>query len=57
MCGDLEIEITKMWAMKTKIVPVLIGALGVFKKNSEKELGKILGHINFTKLRRIALLG
>ena len=57
MCGDLEIEITKMWAMKTKIVPVLIGALGVFKKNSEKELGKILGHINFTELRRIALLG
>ena len=34
---DLEIEITRMWGMKTRIVPVVIGALGVVKKDIEKE--------------------
>ena len=33
---DLEIEITKMWEMKTEIIPVVVGALGVIKKCSEK---------------------
>ena len=29
---DLEIEIEEMWHMKTKTVPVIIGALGMIKK-------------------------
>ena len=29
---DLEIEVTKMWKLKTKIIPVVIGALGMIKK-------------------------
>ena len=33
---DLEIEITKVWEMKTEIIPVVVGALGVIKKCSEK---------------------
>ena len=26
---DLEIEVTKMWKLKTKVIPVVIGVLGM----------------------------
>ena len=29
---DLEIEVSRMWKVGTKIVPVIIGALGAVKK-------------------------
>ena len=29
---DLEIEVTKMWKLKTKTILVVIGALGMIKK-------------------------
>ena len=54
---DLEIEITRMWGMKTQIVPVIIGALGVIKKGIDKEICKIPGNINVTELQKITLLG
>ena len=38
---DLEIEITRMWQMKTEIIPVVVGALGVVKKGSEKLMREI----------------
>ena len=43
---DLEIEITRMWQMKTEIIPVVVGALGVIKKGSEKLVREITGNIN-----------
>ena len=54
---DLEIEITKMWGLKTITVPVVIGALAVIKKGIEKHIYKIPGKINITELQKIALLG
>ena len=45
---DLEIEITKMWGLKTITVPVAIGALGVVKKGFEEHIDKIPGKINIT---------
>ena len=54
---DLEIEITKMWGLKTITVPVVIGALGVVKKGIEKHIDKIPGKIDITELQKIALLG
>ena len=54
---DLEIEITKMYGLKTITVPVVIGALGVVKKGIEKHTDKIPGKINITELQEIALLG
>ena len=54
---DLEIEITKMWGLKTITVPVVIGALEVVKKGIEKHTDKIPGKINITELQKIALLG
>ena len=47
----LEIEITKMWGLKTITVPVVIGALGLVKKGIEKHIDKIPGKINITELQ------
>ena len=32
---DLTIEIKRMWNVKTKVIPVIIGATGLFQSNSE----------------------
>ena len=53
---DLEIEITKMWGVKTITVPVAIGALGVIKKGIANHMNKIPGNINITELQKITLL-
>ena len=47
---DLEIEIEKMWGMKTT-VPVIIGALGLVKKGTENYIGKIPGNIRAIELQ------
>ena len=54
---DLEIEITRMWQMKTEIIPVVMGALGVIKKGSEKVVREILGNINPWEIQKTILLG
>ena len=46
-----------MWGMKTQVVPVVIGTLGVIKKGVEQQISKIPGKINVTELQKIALLG
>ena len=53
----LEIEIAKMWGLRTITVPVVIGALGVVKEGIEKHIDKIPGKTNITELQKIALLG
>ena len=42
---DLEIEIERMCGMKTKTIPVVIGALGIIKKGSKKYLEDIPANI------------
>ena len=32
---DLEIEIAKTWKMKTKTIPVIVGAIGMIKKGTQ----------------------
>ena len=32
---DLTIEIERMWNVKTKVIPVIIGATGTFQRHSE----------------------
>ena len=53
---DPEIEIMKMWGLKTITVPVVIGAFGIVKKGIEKHIYKIPGKINITELQKIAPL-
>ena len=33
---DLEIEIAKTWKMKTKTIPVIVGAIGMIKRGTQK---------------------
>ena len=54
---DLEIEVTRMWGMKTTIVPVVVGALGVIKKHLDKHINKIPGQTRIEELQKIVLLG
>ena len=54
---DLEIEVTKMWEMKTSTVPIVVGALGLVKKGLEKYASQIPGYIRIEELQKIALLG
>ena len=54
---DLEIEISKMWKMKTIIIPVVIGALGVIKKGMRSNIEKIPPKISLEELQKITLLG
>ena len=42
---DLEIEVNKMWNMKTTIVPVIVGALGLIRKRMNDYMSKIPGRI------------
>jgi len=43
-CKDLEIEVSRMWKLRTKIVPVIIVALGTIKKESVQNLQLLPGH-------------
>ena len=54
---DLEIEVEKLWNMKTVAIPVVIGALGMIKKGTEKHLEKISGSPNLYEMQKAALTG
>ena len=43
--------------MKTEIIQVVVGALGVIKKGSEKLVRVIPGNINLWEIQKTALLG
>lgn len=54
---DLDIELQKSWNVKTKTIPIIIGALGVINKSLPKYLKEIPGNIAKEELQKIALLG
>ena len=54
---DLEIEIARMWQMKTVVIPIVVGALGIIKRGTEKQLRKIPANNNLKKIQKTALLG
>ena len=37
---DLELEIQRMWQMKTEVIPGLVGALGTVKKGMVEDTRK-----------------
>ena len=53
---DLEIEIAKMWKMKTKTIPVIVGALRMIKKGRQKYVNKIPGNLSLAEIQKIVLL-
>uniref|UniRef100_A0A0L8HEP2 Uncharacterized protein n=1 Tax=Octopus bimaculoides TaxID=37653 RepID=A0A0L8HEP2_OCTBM len=54
---DLEIEIGKMWNLKTKTIPVVIGALGMIAKGADCYLAQIPGNPKMAEIQKIVLIG
>ena len=54
---DLTIEIQRMWYVKTKVIPVTIGATGTISKSFRKYVSNIPGNYQVKELRKIAILG
>ena len=54
---DLDIELSKSWKVKTKTVPIIIGALGVINRSTPKYVKEVPGKISISELQKITLLG
>ena len=54
---DLTIEIQRMWNVKTKAIPVIIGATGTISKSLRKYVSNIPGKHDVKELQKTATLG
>ena len=54
---DLKIEIQRMWNVKTKVIPVIIGATGTISKSFRKYVRNIPGNHEVKELQKTAILG
>ena len=52
---DSEIEVTKMWKLKTKIIPAVTGALGMIKKGTQNFIDQIPGKTSLQGILKIVL--
>ena len=48
-----EIEVTKIWKLKTKIIPVVIGTLGMIKKGTQNSINQIPGKPSLKEMQKI----
>jgi hypothetical protein len=54
---DLTIEIQHMWNVKTRVIPVIIGATGTISKSFSKYTSTIPGKHDVTELQKTTILG
>jgi hypothetical protein len=54
---DLTIEIQRMWNVKTKVIPGLIGATGTISKSFRKCVSNVPGNHEVKELQKTAILG
>jgi hypothetical protein len=54
---DLTIEIQRMCNVKTKVIPVIIGATGKISKSFRKYVSNIPGNHKDRELQKTAMLG
>jgi hypothetical protein len=54
---DLIIEIQRVWNVKTKVTPVIIGATGTISKFFRKYLSSVPGKHDIKELQKTAVLG
>ena len=52
-----ELEIQRMWHMKTMVIPVVVGALGTVKKGMVKNIEKVAKRAKVTEIQKICILG
>ena len=53
---DLEVEIQRIWQMKTIVLPVVIGALGTVKKGMVENIEKVAKGASVTEIQKICML-
>jgi hypothetical protein len=53
---DLTTEIQRMWNIKTKAMPVIIGATGTISKSFRKYLSSVPGKHDIKELQKTAIL-
>ena len=54
---DLEIEINRLWNVKTKVLPLVAGALGTLRKDFAKGVVLIQVVLKVSEIKRNVLLG
>ena len=52
-CKDLELEIQRMWQMKTEVIPVVFGALGTVKEGMVENIKKVSERATVTETQKI----
>ena len=55
--NDLTVEIQRIWNVKTKVIPLIIGATGTISKPFRKYVSNIPGKHEVKKLQKTAILG
>jgi hypothetical protein len=53
---DLTIEIQRMWNVKTRVIPVIIGATGTISKSLKKYVSPIPGNHEVKELQKTSIL-
>jgi hypothetical protein len=56
MYEDLENAVSRMWEVRTRVVPVIIGALGSIKKGLDQNLQLLPGQPSAMELPKITLM-
>ena len=54
---DLRLEVSKIWNCSSKVIPVIVGALGLVTKNLEKYLKSLEVDCKISVIQKSALLG
>jgi hypothetical protein len=54
---DLTTEIQRMWNVKARVTPVVIGATGTISKSFRKYVSNVLGNHDVKELQKTAILG
>ena len=49
----LEIEVTKIWKLKTKTIPVVTGTLGMINKGTQNFIDEIHGKRSLQEMQKI----
>ena len=52
---DLQIEIERMWHLKTTVIPIVVGALGMVKRGIENHLKSLPGEPKLQEIQKIVL--
>ena len=54
---DLELEIQRMWHMKTIVILVVVGVFGIIRKGMVENIKKVSETASVTEIQKISMLG